>query len=318
MSNNSDANAASPADALSKANDMSRPVLGEKSPNVRRAVQSHVPMDKSLFGSPLKRNFTAAMEGDDGFLYLKKRKHSWESPLSQVSTPTEENGSRTSNADRSVIQPMPVQETAVPKIQHAAPTEPNTPASSLKEEDQDASSAERRSFSSLINYDPSSQTAPTTDQNSGPVVHEPSHAELLKLRLRVAMYKVQTNQINVPFSELEDPKSSPVQATQTKEPDTTIDLVQDWKRRMVQQAPALMPSLLSAPILRPTPYISRLAYGKNIPSSPPAGLPEKLPQGLPPTTPRSPRINRSDEQELTSSIVKGRVAEGLLGLRNAR
>lgn len=40
-------------------------------------------------GSPLKRSFTAAMEGGQGFRYLKKRKFSIDSPLSQMMTAEE-------------------------------------------------------------------------------------------------------------------------------------------------------------------------------------------------------------------------------------
>lgn len=42
-----------------------------------------------LMGSPLKRSFTAAMESGQGFRYLKKRKSSIDSPLSQMMTAEE-------------------------------------------------------------------------------------------------------------------------------------------------------------------------------------------------------------------------------------
>jgi hypothetical protein len=86
-------------------------------------------------------------------------------------------------------------------------------------------------------------------------------------------------------------------------------------------------------VLRPTAYSSRLIYEGHLPSSPPVvGSPDKLYMGGLPTSvstprtgnaePESPpgnrgRLDRAMEQELTSSVVKGRVAEGLLGLRNA-
>jgi hypothetical protein len=43
---------------------------------------------KPMLGSPLKRGFTAAMNGN-GFTYLKKRKLSNETPLSQSMQPNE-------------------------------------------------------------------------------------------------------------------------------------------------------------------------------------------------------------------------------------
>lgn len=191
---------------------------------------------------------------------------------------------------------------------------------SPKQEEQETSSEERKSFSSLINYDPSSQTVPTTDQSSGYLSPGSSRAELLKLRLQVAMFKIRTKQIDVPFSDLQLPASASPTPT-TTEPEPTIDLISDWKRRIFAKAPpaASVPSYVPAPILRPTPHSSRVVRERQIPSSPPQAnaSPERLPQGLPPTTPGNSRAQRVDEQELTSSIVKGRVAEGLLGLRNA-
>lgn len=63
-----------------------RRALGEVSPNVRAARGSmpSVFAKKPSTGSPLKRSFTAAMEGGQGFTYLKKRRLSVEMPLSQI------------------------------------------------------------------------------------------------------------------------------------------------------------------------------------------------------------------------------------------
>ena len=52
----------------------SRRVLGEVSPNVKIASSTPAFMKRAMAGSPLKRSFTAAMEGSDGFKYLKRRK----------------------------------------------------------------------------------------------------------------------------------------------------------------------------------------------------------------------------------------------------
>ena len=99
-----------------------------------------------------------------------------------------------------------------PSIAIASPTEPNTPSSLASDENAQpevpTSSTDQQpqnSFSSLINYDPSSQNQPQS-QN---VLELVSHAEMLKLRLRVAMFKVRTGQIEVPFAELKVNDNSP-------------------------------------------------------------------------------------------------------------
>lgn len=56
-----------------------------------------------MAGSPLKRTSTA-MDEEKGLLYFKKRKLSAATPLSQVSTPTDENGGRNLSAGRSVTR----------------------------------------------------------------------------------------------------------------------------------------------------------------------------------------------------------------------
>lgn len=79
----------SPASARLHSNNSSRRVLGDVSPNVRPAVPAAPSTGKMLTGSPLKRSFTAAMEAGQGFRYLKKRKFSIDSPLSQMMTAEE-------------------------------------------------------------------------------------------------------------------------------------------------------------------------------------------------------------------------------------
>lgn len=212
----------------------------------------------------------------------------------------------------------------VPEIAEPSPTEPNTPSDN-GDSNQD-SSAERQSFSSLINYDPSSQT-------TGLAFNSLSHAEMLKLRLRIAMYKVRTNQIDTPFKDLpvpERPRTSKSITAQAVE-EAVAQLrreAQQVNARELASIPKLLPA---APILKPTAYSSRMIYDTRMPSSPPvSGSPEKLPwaSGELPTPQRGTRqygtpqrgvdrFGMPAEQELTSSAVKGRVAEGLLGLRNA-
>lgn len=128
----------------------------------------------------------------------------------------------------------------------------------------------------------------------------PSYAEVLKLRLRLAHFKLRTNQTHVPLSDLrmeEDVQES--------------SAIRDAHAGSRFGHPKLLP----APILRPTPYSSRVIYDYPEPcSSPPTDSSDKLPFG---PTLSTPKKTYADEQELTSSIVKGRVAEGLLALGNA-
>jgi hypothetical protein len=53
------------------------------SPNVKVSSQTPALLSKPLAGSPLKRSFSAAMEGGEGFTYLKRRKLSGDESLSQ-------------------------------------------------------------------------------------------------------------------------------------------------------------------------------------------------------------------------------------------
>ena len=210
----------------------------------------------------------------------------------------------------------------MPEITEPSPTEPNTPSD--EGDSTQGSSAERKSFSSLINYDPSSQT-------SNLVLSSISHAELLKLRLRMAMYKVRTNQVDVPFTDLRVPEHTKVSKSSTAQAveEAVAQLRQEAMEVNARQSTAIL-KLLPAPVLKPTAYSSRMVYETNIPSSPPVSLsPDKLPSA--PTSVFTPQKDlaqygtprrsverlRMPPEELTSSAVKGRVAEGLLGLRHA-
>lgn len=143
------------------------------------------------------------------------------------------------------------------------------------------------------------------------------------LRLRVAMYKVRTNQIDVPLEELrlegEDrpwsaPSAEEVVAARRRE--TYLD-----EQGPVEPAPRLLP----APSLRPTAYSSRFVYDERmVPSSPPvmAGHDRTITHGGSDATPRTVRRNEWErssppEEDEASRAVKGSVAEGLLGLRNS-
>jgi len=76
-----------------------------------------------------------------------------------------------------------------------------------------------------------------------------------------------------------------------------------------------VPKLLPGPILRPTAYSSRHIYmDGNISSSTPVVSPAK---SLVTSAGSAQKLARAGSAELTSSAVRGRVAEGLLGLRHA-
>ncbi|KAK5125460.1 hypothetical protein LTR85_000569 [Meristemomyces frigidus] len=323
------------AKAVSIATDKmgTRRVLGDVSPNVKMASPATGMLkNKPTTGSPLKRSFTAMVEDGAGLTYLKRRRLSDEESLGQTDGVIEPSRSVCSGggsraADEVVgfrpLQAASPDETeglAIPTVQEPSPTEPNTPSDS--DEGTQHSSAERKSFSSLINYDPSSQMTNLHLTST-------SRAEMLRLRLRVAMYKVRTNQINTPFSQLKmECRSSPKPTSQAVE-----EAVAALRREAQQTTPLSdqpFPKLLAAPVLKPTAYSSRMIYQPLLPSSPPVSRsPERksLPQQI--ATPAravsqlsSPpdsagRLGRREEAELTSSVVKGRVAEGLLGLRNA-
>lgn len=212
-------------------------------------------------------------------------------------------------------------QTTIPAIQEPSPTEPNTPSDS-GDGTQD-SSVERKSFSSLINYDPSSQS-------SNVVLKPTSKAQFLKMRLRVAMYKIKTNQVDIPFDQLQvDDGKLKGRATSQAVEEAVAQLRREAQLSMSRQAKPI-PKLMPAPVLLPTAYSSRMIYAPPVPSSPPAsrsperplpaqmvGTPQRRGRRLSSPPESAERTGRRDELELTSSVVKGRVAEGLLGLRNA-
>jgi len=208
----------------------------------------------------------------------------------------------------------------MPTVSGPSPTEPNTPSDSG--EGTQGSSIERKSFSSLINYDPSSQTM------SNLVFKHPSRAEMLKLRLRVAMYKVRTNQVDVPFDRLHVEGERDKRKTTSEAVEEAVAQLkrEAQEEESISHADQAFPKLLPAPVLTPTAYSSRMIYEQVLPSSPPASkLLENNSQLRQFATPAhqpmrqlsSPPDSAGRQAELASNAVKGRVAEGLLGLRNA-
>lgn len=144
------------------------------------------------------------------------------------------------------------------------------------------------------------------------------------------MYKVQTNQIAVPFTELHVEDQSPQAKAQRAADAAVEELRREAREVAARQPPQPVPKLLPAPVLRPTAYSSRMIYDTILPSTPRTfSSSGKLPTAAAAESPlrevwkvESPSTNvqnteRILEPELTSSVVKGRAAEDLLGLRHA-
>ena len=143
---------------------------------------------------------------------------------------------------------------------------------------------------------------------------------MLKMYLRVAMYKVRTNQVDVPFSQLHVERRPRKPSTREAVEEAVAQLRKEAQEAILRhQAP--VPKLLDGPVLLPTAYSSRMLYHGHPPSSPPAfRSPERLPTGPNVSTPQR-QLQKMEyppgSGELTSSGVKGRAAAHLLGLRNA-
>ncbi|CAK1355318.1 hypothetical protein CB0940_00946 [Cercospora beticola] len=283
-----------------------RRVLGDVSANLRVMADPKFFDGKPLTGSQLKRTSATALDDSSGFTYLKRRRISSDRSLLPF--------------EKAPKDPQPNAEHTQPALDReqqnleSSSAAPGTPAHLVVDDEDDDSSAERKSFSSLINYDPSSQNAAGSQGRPTPLFRGPSHAELLKMRLQVAMYKVKTNQIHVPFDELRENTLSQRQREYNEAEEAVAALRAEAQAKDAQRTHAHPSSaLFPAPMLQPTDYSSRTIYGPTLASSPPVS--------------RSSRPNMRDsalrgfgrrttaEEELTSSVVKGRVAAGLLDLR---
>ena len=178
-------------------------------------------------------------------------------------------------------------------------------------------------------------------------------AETLRTRLQLALYKVQTNQISKPFSRLQKPRSSspelpprPPSLKRAVNPEGVIAAAR--ARATKQRKPAVKRlSEMAVPRILPTAYSARyMPLGDQerdgaVPSWPPdesanleqeeAGISTPRKQGVYPETPmqlsspprsESGELNVKDGQRyrilgLTSSVVKGEAANGLLELMRA-
>jgi hypothetical protein len=150
-------------------------------------------------------------------------------------------------------------------------------------------------------------------------------ARALKLRLSLAKYKVETNQIDTPMSELRIKNSS--------EPTELPTIPRVANQNLPRTDPFSSKRLSKFPNLKPRDR--KLEYTRSFSSSPPPYL--ELPSQNEPddeprasvSTPLLPRQrqrlldppslggdfeDRSPARELTSSVVKGRAAKGLLSL----
>lgn len=239
---------------------------------------------------------------------------------------------------------------ALVRLDTGSTTEPDSPGTErrLMGDDLkvfDVAAKPKGSFSSLIDYDPATASDKEHEPSVSPSIEEPgnpfevsikSRAEMLRLRLRVAMYKVRTGQTNLPMASIELP--------QAELPSPSRDEAHIGTDAVVQVLPNRL-GLLPAPVLMPTAYSSRFIGASAAPvarmmSSPPsrnvsprAAIPMEgsSPVAFPrpvtrvssplkhvsSATPAGRRVLESDG-DLTSSAVKGRAANGLLELMRGR
>jgi hypothetical protein len=103
-------------------------------------------------------------------------------------------------------------------------------------------------------------------QPSGLIFPTVSHAETLKLRLQVAMYKIRTNQVNVPFAELQIESEQKSAEEETKRSRHRVNeaveaAVATMRREAMDSMPRSTgppPMLIPGPLLYPTAYSSRM------------------------------------------------------------
>ncbi|KAH0537803.1 hypothetical protein FGG08_005485 [Glutinoglossum americanum] len=169
-------------------------------------------------------------------------------------------------------------------------------------------------------------------------------AEMLRIRLKLAMYKVKTNQIHVPMSELQFPSNESISSFSKPDFPATSSAPKTLSQ---QTQPRPNPKLLPAPVLVPTAYSARRITEPYMPSSPPCSAsnsdldaadseadsendfatpvaPRDRESLHPPVQLSSPPSSEKRiaitsriygaEGGLTSSVVKGRAANGLLEL----
>ncbi len=154
------------------------------------------------------------------------------------------------------------------------------------------------------------------------------NAETLRLRLRLAMFRIETNQTDVPLSLLRIPAPNA--------PDQSAPVTSSPSHKTPPQ-----PTLLPAPILKPSSIPDRMSTRPNILSSPLSAGTTSAIQELSPETFRTPALprhgshpvqhtsspvddsrlsnssgRRVENNRLSSSAVKGHAAISLLDLRD--
>ena len=102
-------------------NTPNRRALTDLPANVVVQQQGPAFLRKALPGSPLKRSFTAAMEGNDGLRYFKRRRLGEEETLSHVHE-AEQSFGQTSGSFRPVLSPTADDEVSVDQSDHATLT----------------------------------------------------------------------------------------------------------------------------------------------------------------------------------------------------
>ncbi|KAF2656179.1 hypothetical protein K491DRAFT_778158 [Lophiostoma macrostomum CBS 122681] len=257
-------------------------------------------------------------------------------------------------------------------------TVPNTPTpepEELEPEVVDNSQASNQSFSNFLNYD-ACDSQPT--EPPPPAVDPPksTRAELLRLRLGLATYKVKTNQVDKSGSDiishwettysssttdLNASTSSAATLTSSSTSAANKQTIPSITLSPVRREPVLhvtarldpgqpIPKLVGGPQLLPTAFSSRMIHDYNLPSSPPDQLPKCVspeevysPTHREYTTPVARRLRDGNEEggeeveeltvssrmqkqrekrfergDVTSSVVKGNAAKGLLELMSGR
>ncbi|GAB7351195.1 hypothetical protein MBLNU459_g1636t2 [Dothideomycetes sp. NU459] len=283
-----------------------RTALAELAPNaslVRK--QADGKGRKSMPSSPLKRSYNNVLGDDKGLMYLKRRRMSHDQALNS-SLSTAARDQKRPQTDAIGFRPLSPPSSRGYTAVRTGPSQAKAMASvpeELSNAEQDAhseddsgrdsqnSNATRGSFSSLINYDPSSQQAHIPPSVSAHTTHASarpsrrmtfalsSQAEMLRLRLKVAIYKVRTNQINVPFARLRvrsppRPAAPPVRRTRER-PALSSDSpdllpMAPPTRSMLPPERPLPHGLLPAPVLTESVYSRRyMPVQETLSSSPP-------------------------------------------------
>lgn len=139
------------------------------------------------------------------------------------------------------------------------------------------------------------------------VLGSASRAEALRLKLRVAMYKVQTNQVDIPFDYLREQTDHGMRESSRAVKEAVEQLRLEATSRLATRRSSFKPDAATAE------EDSIIAAMIDLPST---NAHDNVQSDLHMHTPRS-RMGRIQASDLTSSAVKSNVAEGLLGLKNS-